>query len=132
MCLNFSGQGTLQDGVAERAIGPGQVAIYTSQDKRLRAIRRAESLHRFLTLELTPGFLRTHFAAAELAKLKPEIGRFVDSGGSAVPYLEIRALPASLLAARVQFVEPPVAGPARNTWYLGRVLEILAQTIYPR
>ena len=131
ICLNFSGAGTLQDGAAERAVGPGQVAVYTLQNKRLRALRRADSLHRFLTLELSPVFLRTHFVAGGLAKLKPEIERFVESGGKANPYLDIRTLPASLLAARVQFVEPPVAGAARDTWYLGRVLEILSQTIYP-
>ena len=131
MCLNFAGTGTLQDGDAERSIGPGQVAVYTLQDTRLRAIRRAESLHRFLTLELSVTFLQTYFGAVERAKFKPEIGRFVESGGQALPYLEIRALPAALLAARVQFVEPPVPTPARGTWYLGRVLEILAQTIYP-
>ena len=131
VCLNFSGRGTLQDGDAERNIGPGQVAVYTLQHARLRAVRQAESLHRFLTLELSTTFLKTHFGAAEQAKFKPEIGRFVESDGKAVPYLEIRALPASLLATRVQFVEPPVPPPARYTWYLGRVLEILAQTIYP-
>ena len=87
------------------------MAVYTLQDKRLRATRRADSLHRFLTLELSPGFLRTHFAGAELARLKPEIRRFVESDGRAVPFLEIRELPASLLAARVQFLEPPVTAP---------------------
>jgi AraC-like DNA-binding protein len=49
----------------------------------------------------------------------------------AAPYLEIKPLPASLLASRVQFVRLPVPGPARNTWYLGRVLEILSQTLFP-
>ena len=131
VCLNFSGTGTLQDGDAERGIGPGQVAVYTLQHKRLRAVRRAESLHRFLTLELSAAFLQTHFGATERAKFKPEIGRFIASGGTAEPYLEIRALPASLLASRVQFVKPPVPPPAQGTWYLGRVLEILAHTVYP-
>jgi AraC-like DNA-binding protein len=131
VCLNFSGAGALQDGDAERAIGPGQVAIYTLQDNRLRAVRRSGSLHRFLTLELSQGFLQTHFGASELARLKPAIARFIEKGSDAAPYLEIRALPAALLASRVQFLEPPVPAPARNTWYLGRVLEILAQTIYP-
>jgi AraC-like DNA-binding protein len=121
----------LQDGDAERAIGPGQVAIYTLQNKRLRAVRSSGSLHRFLTLELSQGFLRTHFGGSELPRLKPAIARFVENGAKAAPYLEIRALPAALLASRVQFLEPPVPAPARNTWYLGRVLEILAQTIYP-
>lgn len=131
VCLNFSGTGTLQDGDAERVLGPGQMAIYTSQGQRMRATRRADSLHRFLTLEFRPDFLRTHFAPEELAKMTLAIRRFVESDGEAPPYLEIRALPASLLAARVQFVEPSVSNLARNTWYLGRVLEVLAQAIFP-
>ena len=130
ICLNFSGTGTLQDGNAERELGPNQVAIYTLPDQRMRASRRADSLHRFLTLELTPRFLRERFAG-EMAKLKPAIRRFVENDAGAVPYLEIKPLPASLLASRVQFVRPPVPGPALNTWYLGRVLEILSQTLFP-
>lgn len=130
ICLNFSGAGTLQDGGATRALGPNQVAVYTLHAQRVRAARHAGSLHRFLTLELSPGFLRTHFGG-ELPKLKPAIRRFVESNAAAAPSLEIRPLPASLLASRVQFVDPPVSGPARNTWYLGRVLEILSQTLFP-
>ena len=131
VCLNFSGAGVFQDGHAERAIGPGQMAVYTVQDHRLRATRQADSFHRFLTLELTADFLRAYFARDELAKMTPAIRRFAENNGEAAPYLEVRTLPTSLLSARVQFVEPPVPGPARNTWYLGRVLEILAQTIFP-
>ena len=129
ICLNFSGSGVLQDGTAQRPIGPNQVAIYTLQNRRLKAMRTAESMHRFLTLELSPRFLRGYFAA-ELDKLKPPIRRFAELEAKAPAYLEIRTMPASLLAARVQFVEPPVSGPARNTWYLGRVLEILSQTLF--
>lgn len=40
-------------------------------------------------------------------------------------------MPASLLTARVQFVAPPAPPAARDIWYLGRVLEILAQTLFP-
>ena len=130
ICLNFSGAGVLEVRGVESIIGPNQVAIYTLSTERLRARRRADSLHRFLTLEFTPGFLRTHFAG-ELAKLKPAIRRFVETGARAAPFLEIKPLSASLLASRVQFIDPPVPEPARNTWYLGRVLEILAQTLFP-
>ncbi len=129
ICLNFSGAGTLQDGEVQRTIGPNQVAIYTLQNRRLKARRSAHSLHRFLTIELSPGFLRTHFGT-ELGQLKPPIRQFVEQGAKAPPYLEIRGLPASLLASRVQFVDPPVPELARRTWYLGRVLEILAQTVF--
>lgn len=129
ICLNFSGNGLLQDGAAERAVGPNQVALYTLQNRRLRATRSANSIHRFLTLELSPGFLGRHFAG-EFDKLKPPIRQFAERGAKATPYLEIRPLPASLLPARIQFVEPPVPEPARKTWYLGRVLEILSQTLF--
>jgi AraC family transcriptional regulator len=130
ICLNFSGTGTLEVGGVESALGPNQVAIYTLSAERLPARRSADSLHRFLTLELTPGCLRT-LLAGELGKLKPAIRRFVENGTPAAPFLEIKPLSASLLGSRVQFLHPPVSGPARNTWYLGRVLEILAQTLFP-
>ncbi len=129
ICLNFSGSGTLQDGNAERVLGANQFAIYTSQSRPLRAVRNANSMHRFLTLELSPDFLSSHFGAV-LDKLKAPVRRFIKIGAKAPPYLEIKPLPASLLSARVQFVQPPVPEAARKTWYLGRVLEILSLTIF--
>ena len=129
ICLNFSGAGTLQDGAAERVIGSNQFAIYTSQSRPIRAVRNADSMHRFLTLELSPDFLRAHFGD-DLDKLKPPVRRFIELGAKAPPYLEIKPLPASLLSARLQFVRPPVPEAARKTWYLGRVLEILSLTIF--
>ena len=131
VCLNFSGTGALQAGATQHPIGPGQMAVYTGRSQGLRATRRADGMHRFLTLELLPGFLRTHFDEGELAKLTRLAQRFAESDGEAAPHVRVSAMPASLLAARVQFVEPPVSGPAHNTWYLARVLEILTQAIFP-
>ena len=130
ICLNFSGAARLADGTAERALGPGQLALYTTQGGRTRAWREAGSLHRFLTLELSRDFLHAQFSTM-LERLKLPVRRFIEGGAKVPPYLEILALPAALLASRVQFVEPPVPAPARETWYLGRVLEILAQTLFP-
>ncbi len=130
ICLNFSGAARLADGTAERRLGPGQLALYTTQGERMRAVREAGSLHRFLTLELSRDFLSAHFSTM-LDRLKLPVRRFIEGGAKVPPYLEILALPAALFASRVQFVEPPVPAPARETWYLGRVLEILAQTLFP-
>lgn len=129
VCLNFSGAGTLQEGAEAQEVGPNQVAIYTLQNKRLRAMRRAESMHRFLTLELSPGFLGRYFSD-DIDNLKPQIKSFIKQGARGAAYLEIKPMPASLLSARVQFLEPPVPEHARKTWYLGRVLEILSQTVF--
>jgi AraC family transcriptional regulator len=130
ICLNFAGTGTLEVAGVQSALGPDQVAIYTLAAERMRAWRSANSLHRFLTLEFAPGFLRG-LLDGELPKLKAPIRRFVENGQPAAPFLEIMPLSAALLASRVQFLHPPVSGPARHTWYLGRVLEILAQTVFP-
>ncbi len=129
ICLNFSGAGSLQDGESERELAAQQVAVYTSPDRRRRATRRASSLHRFLTLEMAPAFLRAHLGE-DLDKLKAPIGRFARAGAQAPSFLEIVAMPASLLGARLQFIQPPVAGAALRAWYLGRTLEILAQTVF--
>ena len=130
ICLNFSGSGSLQDGAATRSLDANQVAVYTTQNQRVRATRRTGSIHRFLTLELTPDYLRGHFGAV-LDSLKPPVRRFIEQTAGTPPYLDIKPMPASLLSARVHFVEPPVPEPARGTWYLGRVLEILSQTLFP-
>ncbi|MEO8350492.1 MAG: AraC family transcriptional regulator [Chthoniobacteraceae bacterium] len=129
ICLNFSGTAELHDGAAERSVGPNELAIYTTQGERMRAVRHSGSLHRFITLELSASFLRTQFADV-LDRLKPPVRRFIESGAMAPAFLETLPLPATMLTARTHFVEPPVPAPARDTWYLGRVLEILAQTFF--
>lgn len=129
ICLNFSGAGWLRDGQGDQELAAEQVAVYTLQNQRLRAVRRASSLHRFLTLEISPAFLRAQFGD-ELTSLKAPIQRFAQGGTQAPPYLEISTMPSSLLGARLQFVQPPVSGPALRAWYLGRTLEILAQTVF--
>ncbi len=128
ICLNFSGNGVLQSG-HDVAIGPNQMAVYTAQKHRMSATRSAHSLHRFLTVEISQEFLRAQFGN-ELELLKPPVQQFVELGGKSPPHLEVRALPSSLLASRVQFVNPPVPEAARGTWFLGRVLVILALTLF--
>jgi AraC-like DNA-binding protein len=128
LCLNFSGLGSLQDGSRPRALLPNQLAIYTIQDKALRAVRHAASMHRFLTLELSKQFLQTH-CSEMIQWLKPSVAAFI-TGDSSKPFLEISPLPAFLLSAREQFLAPPVPKPARDMWYFGRVLEILSLTLF--
>ena len=130
LCLNFSGAAVLNDGNGEQSLGPNQVAIYTTHGKRMEATRRAGTLHRFLTVELSPDFLRTHFASM-LDRLKPPVRCFIENAATGTTYLEVLMMPASLLSTRVQFVAPPAPPAGRDIWYLGRVLEILAQTLFP-
>jgi len=128
ICLNFAGNGYFDDAGVERSIGPNQIALYTL-DEKLKAGRAANSMHRFLTVELSREFLRSYFGD-QLHLLKEPIRNFVSGEEKALPFIEIKPLPSVFLAARLQFVEPPVPRAAQKTWYLGRVLEILAQTLF--
>lgn len=129
ICLNFSGSGSLHDGAAQRRVDAGQVAIYTTHPGRPTALRAAGSLHRFLTLEMGRDFLRSNFHES-LDRLKVPVRRFIESQGAPVPWLEIAPLPVSLLSSRMELLQPPVPAAARAIWYRGKVLEILAQTLF--
>ena len=130
ICLNFSGTAELRTGNSECLLGPNQLAIYSTQTERMRAVRHSGRLHRFITVELASAFLQPHFTAV-IDRLKPNVRNFIEGRSHAAPFIETLPLPATMLATRTHFVEPPVAAPARDTWYLGRVLEILAQTLFP-
>lgn len=128
LCLNFSGLGSLQEGSESRPLLPNQLAIYSTQEKPIQAVRHTASMHRFLTLELSKQFLHLHFSEM-IQWLKPSVASFMTSGSSR-PFLEISPLPVFLLSAREQFLAPPVPKPAKDLWYFGRVLEILSQTLF--
>lgn len=130
ICLNFSGIGRFETADGPRAFGANEVALYITPSGQLQAAREAGSIHRFLTIELSCGFLQTHLGAfAE--SLKAPVRKFMgaDKPG-AEPFVETFTLPPSLLSSRTQLIEPPVPEPAREVWYLGRVLEILAELLF--
>ncbi len=129
ICVNYSGSAWIErDGIPQPIVGE-QIAIYTSSKQATKAVRQAGTFHRFLTIEISARFLESQFPRM-LKRLKPSIRDFITNPDSAEPSLEIQQLPSGLLATRVHFLNPPVPEGARETWYLGRVLEILAQTIF--
>ena len=129
ICLNFSGEARLHDGAAVRELVPGALAAYTTRAREPRATRLSGSLHRFLTIEVSPEFLRTQ-CAGQLDLLKAPLRRFVTDGGACPPYLEVRSMNTLLLGLRSQLLTPAVPQAALAAWYRAKVLEILAQTVF--
>ena len=129
ICLNFSGAARLQDGDAVRELPTGGLGIYTTRTQAPRATRQSGSLHRFLTLELTPAYLASQ-VGGDVELLKPALRRFVQEGGEAPPFLEVGALNTCLLSVRSAMVDPPVPATARRAWYQAKVLEVLTQTVF--
>jgi AraC-like DNA-binding protein len=130
ICLNFSGGAHFHDGTAERELAPGHVAAYTARRNAPFAERRNGSWHRFLTIEMSAGFLRSQ--CDDLNALKPPVKRFVEGAGQCPPFLEIHPMTTALLGFRSAFVEPPLSSSARNAWYLAKTLEVLAHTVFNR
>lgn len=129
ICLNFSGSGHFDEGGHSAAFGANEVALYVTPETPSQATREAGGLHRFLTIELSRRFLATHLATSE-EDLKPGVRAFLSEKETTRRYVETFPLPPSLLATRTQLIDPPVPEPARGVWYLGRVLEVLAETVF--
>jgi AraC-like DNA-binding protein len=129
ICLNFSGQGTLQQGKSALLLAPQQVALYTIGEDKPKATRPSGHLHRFATLELSAGYLHRQFGTL-LDKLSPPVRQFVEQPESILPYVEVKTMSSRLEALRPHLLEPPVNAAAQAVWYQSKVLEILAQLIF--
>lgn len=129
LCLNFSGAGSLLGGSAEQQIAPGQLALYTVGAKPPRAVRKAGGIHRFITVEISPSFLRSQCFGRE-ESLKAPLREFLRERGQAPACLEILPLTTPLLAMRTALLSPPVPDAAHEAWYLAKVLEILAHSVF--
>ncbi len=127
ICLNFSGAAVWRDAAGERELAAGQVAAYIAHGQQ--AVRKAGSLHRFITLELSAEFLREQ-CAGKLDSLKPAWRRFVEGAAAKAPYLEISPLTTPLLGLRQGLLEPPVPEAARDMWYLAKAMEVLAHVAF--
>ncbi len=124
VCLNYTGEATIETKAEKRDIGPSQVALCAAGPEA----RRQAGFHRYLLLTLTPGFVCLHFGESA-ARLRPAASRLMREGDlPAAP--EVMPMPIALLAARSQLLHPPVPSAALRTWFLGRALEILAQTLF--
>ncbi len=129
ICLNYTGEAELKAAKGKQDLSAGQLAIYTTRAQRPAAARKADSLHRFMTLELSAGFLREQFSAV-LDGILPGVRKFLENPRRFEPWLEVGVLPSSLLSSRMQLLEPPVNNAALGVWYQSKVLEILAQTLF--
>lgn len=130
ICLNYTGEAELDYNGTLYAITNEQIALYTtSADQAVGATRKADSRHRFLTLEFTLDYLRRNFGE-QIGNLLPRVGQFLETGGEAGLWTEVGPLPSRLLSIRYQMIEPPVHSSAVTVWYQSKVLEVLSQTIF--
>ncbi|RME96661.1 MAG: AraC family transcriptional regulator [Verrucomicrobia bacterium] len=131
ICLNLAGRAMIRTGRSEVRFLPGTAGCYCAgADGPLRARRWAEPNHGFLTLTLTPAFLREHLASHREA-LHPMLEEVLAAGRLARSRVWG---PQPLDSAGERLVEtlrtPPVAPAALPLWYPCKAHELMARFLF--
>lgn len=128
ICLNLSGRGWITNGSQEMVFSPLTAGFYRQGASCLTAGREKGERHQFLTVELSPDFLRAHLAADD-ANLH-SMAREIIEGGESVTMSGIIRLTAEQQQAVGSLRHPPVFASAQRLWYQAKTLEVMAGFLY--
>jgi AraC-like DNA-binding protein len=129
ICINLEGRGQLQAGGRSWEIGPAQFAVYAIGREPIIATRTSGQRHLFITIELSPAFLRQRLHR-NIDSLLPIAARAVSSGIAATDVHPPRPFTSAQSATLRSLPNPPVAPAARGLWYEARLLEWLAECLF--
>ena len=128
ICLNLAGRGRVTDGVSDLSFAPFTAGFYWQHDERLAATRFASERHQFLTIELSPLFLRRHLQGNE-PNLHPMVVSVLRGRrGSALS--EGMRLTASHQQLIGSLRHPPVFAAAQPIWFQAKALEAMAALLF--
>jgi AraC family transcriptional regulator len=128
ICLNLAGPARVTDGSRELCFTASTAGFYWQNRARLTATRTAGERHQFLTVELSPSFLRKHLAGNE-ANLHPIVQNIL-GGKEAVALSEIIRLNAEHQQLIGSLRHPPVFASAQLIWYQAKTLELMAAFLF--
>ncbi len=131
LCLNLAGHGSIHCGKSAVDYEPLTAGFYLPGNNELRAWRKPGDHHRFITVEFSARFLREQLASCDGA-LHPLVEGFVRGDPSRARFGEIRRLCAAQEQRIAHLVHPPVLQGARQLWYQGKVLQIMAEFFFER
>jgi AraC-like DNA-binding protein len=123
ICLNYLGNADFQLHRQTTSLEENQLAWYLPGRDPMTAHRRANSIHRFFTLEVTRDYLEQQFTGL-VNRLKPPVQTFLQQPSSThTSIVQTTPIPSNLL-------DPPVQAGAAPLWYQGKILEILSHTLF--
>lgn len=128
ICLNLAGQGRVSDGTRELHFEPLTAGFYCQERAKLTATRRSAERHQFLTVELSPSFLRKHLAGNE-TNLHPILQDILREQET-VALSEIIRLTAEHQQLIGSLRHPPVFASAQPIWYQAKTLELMAAFLF--
>lgn len=129
LCLNLSGLAEVGFGRDMARYKAGTGGFYRQGREPLRAIRLPGEAHRFITVELSPGFLSRHLGEG-VDDLHPLIatvlaGDEARSGWTLVEALNLRQR--ELVASLRQ---PPVLKSAQALWFQAKAIELMGEFFF--
>ena len=129
VCLNLAGNGTVAFNGQEVAFKPLTAGFYRRGEQPLRASRRAEQRHQFLTVEMSFDFLRRHLGdfAPSLHPLVREIVAGQPGKSAVMTPMRLTSRQQQLLAS---LREAPVLAAAQKLWYQTKALELAAELFF--
>ncbi|HXR47979.1 MAG TPA: AraC family transcriptional regulator [Candidatus Limnocylindrales bacterium] len=129
VCLNLAGNGSVAFNGQEVAFAPLTVGFYRRGEQPLRAVRRAEQWHQFLTVEMSFDFLRRHLGdfAPSLHPLVREVVAGQSEKSAVVTPTRLTSRQQQLLAS---LRDAPVLAAAQKLWYQTKALELAAELFF--
>jgi len=128
ICLNLSGHGFASDGKQRLVFAPMTAGFYWQDGDRLVALRSAGERHQFLTVELSPAFLREYFSGDE-ANLHPIVQSII-KGTDSVAISRGMQLTAEHQQLINSLRHPPMFASAQPLWYRAKALEIMVAFLF--
>ena len=131
LCLNLAGHSSILSAEGAVDFEPLTAGFYLPGNNKLRAWRKPEDRHRFITVEFSPKFLRTQLAMCDGA-LHPLVEAVVRDDPTRSCFGGIHRLTAAQEQQIAHLLHPPVLQGARQLWYQGKVLQIMAEFFFER
>jgi len=130
ICINISGSARLEHDGQTLEIGPRSLAFYSVGEPGIDAIRTASRTgHSFMTIELGVAELG-QLLGSSAGAAHPLIADAVSTGSFTTGLGRSKALYAEQDQWIRQLLEPPVPQAAERLWVRGRLMEILAQSVF--
>jgi AraC-like DNA-binding protein len=131
ICLNLAGSGALSCGGQTCGLAPQTVGFYVSGSRPIQAWRQPGERHHFVTVEFSRPFLRQQLARADGA-LDHLVEGFVQDDPATGGLGEVWRLTTGQEQLAARLIRPPVEQAARQLWYQGAVLELMAEFLFAR
>jgi AraC-like DNA-binding protein len=131
-CLNLDGRGAVGRGNgAPEDYRPSSSGYYAIGQEPLRATRKANDRHRFVTLEYSREHLQTQLADSE-GELSPAMRDLIFPKRQQSMVSRPQQMSAEQRAIVASLAEPPVPKAARILWYQSKALELMAHFLFER